>query len=306
MQVTVTVPATTANLGPGFDCLGLALGLYNQITVITSDVPAARLEVLVTGEGQGQIPTDEANLVIRAMETLFARVGKRPFLQQLRQTNHIPVSSGLGSSAAATLAGLLAANALLANPLSQADILQLATQMEGHPDNVAPALYGGLTLALTTKQGVQVTRLPISPMQVVVVLPDFSLSTAAARAALPTHVPLADAVFNVGRMGLLVHALQAGDYDALAEAMQDRLHQPYRLPLIPGTTEAFQAARRAGAAGVALSGAGPSLVAFAPGQHETIRTAVINAFRQVGLTSRSWILPIVQQGSVVAVENHEN
>jgi homoserine kinase len=272
----------------------LALDLQNRVEFIGTD---DGLTVIVKGEGAEKIPTDDSNLVVRSAVRLFDHIGRHPTGLKVVQENNIPVGSGLGSSASAVLAGLLGANALMGRPLSQAEILTLAVEIEGHPDNVAPALYGGLILSLAEEGQLLIEPIPIPDMQVVIVLPDFNLPTAEARAALPSHVPLADAVFNAGRMGLLVRALADGDYGRLARAMLDRLHQPYRLPLIPGMVEAFSAVRQAGAAAVALSGAGPSLIAFAPTNHQTIAQAAQEAFSQANLSSRSWILPIDRIGS---------
>jgi homoserine kinase len=287
-RISVTVPATTANLGPGLDCIGLALNLYNRVTFEES---SAGLSVSVKGEGKGIIPEDETNLVVRAAERVFQLAGRRPAGLRVVQENQIPVKSGLGSSAAAVLAGILAANGLVGKPLNQEDILALASEIEGHPDNVAPALYGGLTLIVNEAGKLIVTRIPIHEMSVAVVLPEFNLTTAEARAALPTQVPLADAIYNAGRVGLLVRALETGDYHALRVATQDKLHQPYRLPLIPGLTEVFEAGQAAGAA-VALSGAGPSVIAFAPAGHQDIAIAMGEAFATAGLKSRYWVLSV--------------
>jgi homoserine kinase len=296
-SITVIVPATTANLGPGFDCLGLALNLYNEVTVTPT---ASGLEITIVGEGAGTISAGADNLVIRAAERLFHQVGRRPAGLRLHQQNNIPVGSGLGSSAAATLAGILAANALVDGRLSQDDILHLATELEGgHADNVAPALVGGLVLVNREKGDYLLEPVPVPDLRLVIVLPEFDLPTAVARAALPDRVPLADAIFNAGRTGLLVRAFMQGDYAKMGVAMQDRLHQPYRLPLIPGLAAAFAAARHAGAAAVALSGAGPSLVAFAATGHEQIAAAAVAAFGDAGLPARSWLLEPDRQGSLV-------
>ena len=300
--VTVTIPATTANLGPGFDCLGLALGLYNEVTLAAA--PAGTypndLHITIYGEGAGRLPGDARNLVAQAAARIFAHLGHGPAGLHITQHNRIPVGSGLGSSAAAVLGGMLAANALVDGGLSQAEILRLAAAMEGHPDNVVPAGLGGLVLINQAADGqLHVEPIPLPPQQVVIVLPDFDLPTATARAALPRQVPLADAIFNAGRLALLVRALAAGDYQRLPLAMQDRLHQPYRLPLIPGMAAAFAAAYAAGAAGVALSGAGPSLLAFAPDNHQAIAAAIQAAFAPAGLPSRAWILPVDAQGAQV-------
>lgn len=297
MQLSVTVPATTANLGPAFDCLGLALSLYNTLEVSPRE---EGLLVTVEGEGAGHIAVDHTNMMVGAMQRLYEHVD-RPFPSlHLRQINQIPVTSGLGSSAAAALSGLLAANRLLGDPLSPSELLELAVTIEGHPDNMAPALYGGLVLASQEDDHLLVEHLPIADLRVVVVVPAFTLPTVQARAVLPREVSFTDAIFNLGRVGLLIRALSEGNYDKLSAAMHDRLHQPYRVPLIPGMQAAFHAARAAGARGVALSGAGPGVIAFAPRNHEAIAQAMCQTFAGAGLDSRSWILDIDHQGSLIS------
>lgn len=294
-QVTISVPATSANLGPGFDCLGVALALYNHVTFTAVSTPGLTIEV--SGLDAAKVPTDETNLVYQSAACMFDRLGKRPSGLHIRQENNIPVGSGLGSSSTAVLAGLLGANALVDGHFTQAEILSLATAEEGHPDNVAPALLGGLVLGVLEDAQVHIEQLPIAPQQVAVVLPDFDLLTQDARAALPAKISRQDAIFNASRLPLLIRALATADYAKLALAMQDRLHQPYRLPLIPGMPEAFAAAYAAGAAGVALSGAGPSLIAFAPAGHDEIVAAVTAVFQQHNPGCRSWILPIDTAGT---------
>lgn len=296
-QVTITIPATSANLGPGFDCLGVALGLYNQVTFTAVFQPSLTIEV--TGLDAAKVPTDETNLVYQSACHMFDRLGKRPSGLHIQQKNNIPVGSGLGSSSTAVLAGLLGANALMDGHFSQADILAIAAAEEGHPDNVAPALLGGLVLGVMQGEQVHIEQLPIAQQQVVIVTPDFQLLTKDARAALPNQVSRQDAIFNASRLPLLIHALETAAYPKLTLAMQDKLHQPYRLPLIPGMAEAFDAAYTAGAAGAALSGAGPSLIAFAPDYHAEIVAAVTAVFHKKNLASRSWILPIDMAGSQI-------
>ena len=299
-HVKVSIPATTANLGPGFDCLGLALGLRNEVCMTAVAQPGLTVEV--NGEGAGQIPTDGCNLAVQAAERVFEMVGKRPSGIHLCQQNNIPVSSGLGSSAAATLGGILAANALVVGGLSEQQLVELAVAMEGHPDNVVPAFYGGLTLSVMDGDVLHVETITVPPMPVIIVLPDFDFPTKMARAALPAQIPLRDAVFNVSRVGLVLRALERGDFAALALAMQDKIHQPYRLPLVPGMIEVFAAAREMGATAVTLSGAGPSVAAFAPDNHEAIGQAIQSAFNQAGLTSRTWVLPVENQGKVMIID----
>ena len=302
-QVTVTVPATTANLGPGFDCLGLALNLHNTVTFR----PAERgLQVTVAGEGAEAIPTDESNLVFRAAQQLFALVGRKPAGLIIEQNNCIPASSGLGSSASAVVAGLAGANALLDAGLSQAALLDMAAGMEGHADNVAPAILGGLVLSNSLNQPGEPARfhteqIPTPGYNVVLVLPDVALLTRDARALLPNQISRADAIFNISRMGLLIRALMVGNYEKLALAMQDRLHQPYRTPLIPGFQAAVRAAQGHGAVATALSGAGPSLIAFCQTNHQQIATDIQAAFSAAGISSRSWLLKSDANGCRVQI-----
>jgi homoserine kinase len=274
---------------------------------MTEESPPVEVAITVEGMDAAKIATDASNLVVRAADLVFRRIGRRPARLCLHLRNAIPVGSGLGSSSAAILGGMLAANALVNGRLSREELLLLATELEGHPDNIAPALYGGLVLGVMSKRAegqlnVLVRQLPLPPLQVVVVLPDFSFSTTAARALLPQQVAREDAIFNSSRLALLIHALRTADYPTLRLAMQDRLHQPFRLPLIPGSVAALEAAYAAGAAGVALSGAGPALLAFVPPDNKSataISQAMALAFSAAGMQSRSWTLGIDTTGCQV-------
>lgn len=294
--VTVRVPASSANLGPGFDALGLALNLYNEVQFTRRE---HGLRITASGEGADEIPLDETNLAYHAAEQVWSAVGRRPAGVQIALRNAIPVGSGLGSSSAAIIGGMAAANALLGAPLTTDDLLALAGALEGHPDNIAPALLGGLVAAFIADGRVVYRRWPIAPFTVVVVKPDYHFLTEEARAALPTHIPRADAVFNIGRAPLVLEALRTADYPLLAAAMQDRLHEPYRIPLMPGLAAAMAAARAAGAAAVAVSGAGPSLIAFAAEGHAAVAAAAQSAYAQAGYRSRAWLLQPDQCGAQV-------
>lgn len=302
-QVTVSAPATTANLGAGFDCLALALDLRNEVTFAVRDTG---LSVSATGEGvalaprAAQVPLDATNLVVRAAEKVFDLTGRRPLGLAVTQINAVPLGSGMGSSAATTVCGLAAANALVVGGLTPHDLLRLALVMEGHPDNAAAAIFGGLTLVSAAEANAALVRsLPTPPLTVVIALPAFALATAEARAALPAQVPLKDAVFNIGRALFTVQALTTGDTELLQWAIADRLHQPYRRKLIPGYDAVEQAALRAGALAVALSGAGPSLIAFAAEHHAAIGTAMQEAFAAAGLGCRTFVLPVSAKGVTV-------
>lgn len=296
-KVTIEVPATSANLGPGFDCLGLALALYNKVTFTAVSQPILRISV--SGTDAHKVARNETNLVYQCALFLFDKAGHRPPGLDILQENNIPVGSGLGSSSTAVLAGLLGGNELLGRPFTAEQILQFAVEIEGHPDNVAPAYHGGLVLGVAHEHGLHVEQFDLPAMKVVVVLPDFHLPTAEAREALPDLVPLRDAIFNASRTPLVIRALQTGDYAKLTIAMQDVLHQTYRIPLIPGMAAAFTAAQAAGAKAVALSGAGPSLIAFAEDGHEQIGAAVTAVFTSVNLNSRTWILEVDKSGSQI-------
>lgn len=298
MRVRVTVPATSANLGSGFDCLALALGLRNEVEASL----AAEPRVEVRGEGQDVLPRDEGNLVYRAAQVAARRAGVVDVAFAFRCTNRIPLDRGLGSSAAARVAGLAAANRLLGSPLSPDELIRLSVDLEGHPDNAVAAWVGGLVVSVRDPDGaVAWQRLaPARFPTVVLCVPDLRVSTEAARARLPERVPLGDAVFNTARAALLVAAVCNGEFQALGVAMQDRLHQPYREALVPGFSEAVEAARRAGAWGVALSGAGSSLLALCPPERaEAVGEAMRSAVGRHGVASRWLVSSLDVQGTVV-------
>ncbi len=297
MNITVKVPATSANLGPGFDALGLALDLWNESTFQAAD----HFSVFIEGEGKGRLSQGKSNMILRAARELAARVGKKLPPCSVRCVNHIPAGSGLGSSAAATLTGLLAANVLTNSKLSEMEILSFAAELEKHPDNVAPALMGGLVAATVSQGNIIARKLPISAVHLTVVLPDFHFPTKEARNSLPKQVKIKDAVHNISRAILLTEAFRTGDLTLLAEAMTDVLHQPYRLPLIPGAQAAMEAMKADGAA-VALSGAGPSLIAFTrTGSHAGL--AAKQAFQKAGLSARIFQLEVSNRGAEIHKNN---
>ncbi|BAS27615.1 homoserine kinase [Limnochorda pilosa] len=283
------VPATVANLGPGFDALGLALDLVNEVEMEVlgeeEDPASATAEVEVQGEGEQELPGDASNRVAQAACLLWRQVRGRAPRLRLRCTNHIPLRSGLGSSAAAAVGGLVAAQRLLGGPLPPDELLALAWELEGHGDNAAPALAGGLTVLLPGAR--RFLRLDPPPLDVALALPDRRWSTEASRGVLPDQVPRQDAVFNLTASAALVASLALGRHDLLAIAMQDRLHQPHRLPHVPGAPEALEAAMGAGALGAALAGAGPAVVALAPpGLGEAVAGAMAAAFEAAGEPAR--------------------
>ena len=301
MRVMVQVPATTANLGPGFDALGLALDLWNETEFIDTDDRSVSLTV--EGEGSGKLPLDAENSIVDSALQLYDQAGRSCAGLQIHCINRIPLSSGLGSSSAALLTGLLGANALLGKPFNDEQILKQAIEMEGHPDNVAPAMLGGLVASIVYEDHVVSLKLPAranrSPVHVTVVLPDFDFPTKQARAILPKQVERKDAIYNISRSVLVTEALRTGDLDLLGKAMTDRLHQPYRIPLIPGAQAAMEAAHKAGANAVALSGAGPSLIAFTAKWEAGIGEAMVQAFESAGLSARTFQLKISSDGARV-------
>ncbi len=293
----VRVPATSANLGPGFDALGLALALYNEVIL----APAATVAVTVEGEGADRLDRGATNVVIRGVRAVYERVG-RPFAGvRASCVNHIPTGRGLGSSAAAWLAGIVGANALLGEPLDRPAVLTLAATKEGHPDNVAAALLGGLTVACWSDGRVVAVSLPVPPeISWVALIPELEGLTAEARAVLPTSVLRADAVFNLQRVGLFLGGLQAHRPDLLAVAMDDRLHQPYRRRLFPWMEAVTIAAQQAGAVGCVLSGAGPSLLAAAASSPEAVGQAMERALAQAGVRGTARVLEVDRVGTVWA------
>lgn len=295
--IRVHVPATTANCGPGFDCLGMACTLYNELTV-RARYGASGLTVRIEGEGAGQLSAGKDNLACQALRRVFRAAGETPPALEITMVNRIPLSRGLGSSAAAIAGGLVAGNALLqGTPLGAQQLLALATEMEGHPDNVAPALFGGVTVSIMDGKTPYTQRLELAaPLRMVVAIPDFHLATKKSREVLPASVSLKDAVFTVSRAAWLVAKLATGDQAGLGLGLEDRLHQPYRQPLIPGMADVLAAARAHGALGAVLSGAGPCLMAFAAEREEEIGQAMVDAFGRHGIKARHLVLDLDRQG----------
>ena len=261
-SLTVQVPATSANCGPGFDTFGVACTLYNTITISWSEPDEVSLTV--TGEGAGLLKQGERNLAVKAVRRVLAEVGRERRGFTLVMDNKIPLSRGLGSSSAAIVGGMTSVNALLGNPLDRGKIFELANELEGHPDNVCPAIYGGMTVSFMDGKKPRCVKLePPGELNMVVVVPDFTLSTNVARNALPNLVSHQDAVFNVSRAALFVAAICKEDLNLLRFSLHDKLHQQYRSKFIPGMDDVLAAADKAGALGGFISGSGPALMAFA-------------------------------------------
>lgn len=292
----VRVPATTANLGPGFDAMGLALGLWNEATFA---LEGEGVRVELEGEGEDKLPRGAKNLIARATWRVYETAREdKPSGLQIKCLNRIPLGSGLGSSAAAVLAGLLGGNFLLGEPLSEEQIIASAVEMEGHADNVAAALYGGLVLVAQDGVNLKIKTIEVASWKVVVVIPNVSLPTEKARGRLPETYSREDVVFNLGRSAMVVEALSTGNVELLANVMEDKLHQPYRLPMIPGAEKAIEAAKGMGAA-AALSGAGPGVVAFVREGPDTVAEAMQAAFEAEGVQARRYVLGVAKKGAEV-------
>ena len=298
-KVTVRVPATSANCGPGFDTLGLACNLYNYFTYELID---QGLSLKIEGEGTEKLKAGKNNLAFLSFYKVWDMiVGSKTGLSVI-MSNNIPLSRGLGSSSTAIVAGLVAANHLTGNTLSKNEIVQLATEIEGHPDNVAPAILGGMTISYVDNgKASSLKFLPLKPFKLVAVVPDMPLATSLARRAIPKTVPHQDAVFNTSRAALLVGAMLTGDYQHLAAGLDDRLHQPYRAHLIPGMEDAFKAAVNNGAYNAIISGAGSTLMAYVPinVSCEAVGEAMCKALSEHDLHSVFHILDIDTEGAVV-------
>lgn len=295
--VKVRVPGTTANCGPGFDTVGVACTIYNYMELTLTD--REELTIEVSGEGEGIIPANEDNIVFKAVQAVMQKTGKNYKGLNIKMINNIPLARGLGSSAAAIVGGLLAANEITGDKLSKQELFDMATAIEGHPDNVAPALFGGITISVMQDGAKYMRFLPAKNITMVVAVPDFQLSTKTARRVLPRSVPLEDAIFNISRTAMLVGALCTGNYAHLKYAFQDKIHQPYRMPLIPGINEVFCAAVSNGAFGATISGAGPCLIAFTEKNPDKIGNAMVEAFSTNNIKSNYLILDIDSQGATL-------
>ncbi|MCY4367525.1 MAG: homoserine kinase [Chloroflexi bacterium] len=301
--IEVLAPATTANLGPGFDCLGMALDLWNRLEVLPGGAPEnGDALVEIAGEGAEELATDSSNLTFRAMQFLFDEAGVAMPPLRLRCHNTIPLSRGMGSSAAAIAGGLVAANALCDNRYSDNELLEMAATIEGHPDNVAAAMLGGLQLVVSDGPQLYTAPIPVpEDVRAVLLIPESRIATADARAVLPGQVSMADAVFNMGRVALLVAGMALDRPQYLDVATQDRLHQPYRQPLFPAIKVIFAAARDAGALGVFLSGSGSTVLSLTRGREMTVAYEMFEAARLTGIVSRLEITrPTARGAHVVA------
>ena len=298
--VVVDVPATTANIGPGFDCLGAALDLNNRFTMRRIDGDGERFELIIEGQEGSHLRGGPDNLVYRAAQRVWKAAGQEPVAIEARVRLAVPPARGLGSSATAIVAGLVGANALVGEPLSREKLLELAIDIEGHPDNVVPSLLGGLCMtAKAASQRWRVVRCEwTSTVKAVVAIPSIRLSTSEARRAMPKAIPVSDAVVNLGALTLLLQGLRTGNGDLISDGMHDRLHEPYRWRLIKGGDQVKQAAMDAGAWGCAISGAGPSVLALcAEDKGMAVSRAMVRAWETAGVASRAPVLNVQTTGS---------
>jgi homoserine kinase len=292
MKFKVSVPASTSNLGPGFDALGLALKLYNDFIV----EPANFYSVEIEGEGAQELPKDEKNLFLRAYRSAMEYLGEnRPV--KVKLVNRIPLGRGLGSSATAIVGGILAAQKITGKELSLPEVIDIAFKFEPHPDNVLPAYTGGFVVAATNGDLSYVKLDWPEELKVVIVVPELFLSTEESRSVLPETYSREDVIFNIQRVALLLGALQKRDYGLLKEAVKDRLHQPYRCDLIPSFWEILSEGYKAGAYAVYLSGAGSCIGALADKNFDQIGQAMCNVFDSLGIEARYWVLDVDKEGA---------
>ncbi|MBI2995166.1 MAG: homoserine kinase [Candidatus Melainabacteria bacterium] len=294
--IKIKVPASTANLGPGFDTLSLALEWFNEFTF---KVTSGGLKI--KGEN-ASLPLDNTNIVYKSFCEAFKKLKKDPPPLEVNIDCQIPMASGLGSSASAIVSGLLAANYLLGGSLKKEDILSLATKLEGHPDNCAAAIYGGLTVSVSFDEKVFVNQFPWPrELLVIVVIPDFDLPTRISRELLPPNIPFGDAAFNVSRTAYLLSCLLNKNWEGLKIGFQDKLHQPFRKDLVPGMEDVLNEGMKYGACGGTLSGAGPTLVAFINNKQkaEDIGKAMTSKWKEFNVKSNYKVLNVASDGAKV-------
>lgn len=297
--VSISVPATTANLGPGFDCIGAALTLYNEFKFTRLSSADPGVKITVSGIEADRVNTDDSNLAYQSFLKLYQHLNETPPAVEIEIKLAVPLARGLGSSATAIVGGLVGANQLAGSPLDKNEIMKIAIAIEGHPDNVVPAFIGGCRLAASSNNDWEICDIPwhgdIVP---VVAIPDFELSTQEARRVLPTEYSRADAIFNIAHLGLLVRGLESNRGDWLRVALQDKIHQPYRQVLIKGYDAVEKAALASGAYGMVISGAGPTLLALADAASAAnVVTAMADAWQQEGVKAEVRSLSLDDRGA---------
>ncbi|MBN1681175.1 MAG: homoserine kinase [Anaerolineae bacterium] len=298
-KVSVSVPAVATNVGPGYDALGLALNLRNVIEMnLTSD---DQLAVSLSGEGKGVLPENFYNPVMTAAIALFQELEQAPAGLNVACNNHIPLDIGLSSRVTMIVGGLMGANTLLGTPFRREELIHIANKLTRQPEAVVTAMRGGLGICATCPEGIFYRAVEVLPLRVVVALPDLPNYEPRLRDDLPAMVPMADAVHNVGHTALVIEALRTGDFNLLQQALDDRLHEPYRQMHIPGYAGVVESAKEAGAIAVTLCGAGPAMMAFASFNHQQIESAIQASFRKAGVEAKTWALGVDGQGVVISV-----
>ena len=302
--VTFKIPATSANIGSGFDSVGLALDLYNEIHIYSNE-NSKKIEFEISGEGENEISKDD-NMILDAMKLVYKRLKAKPDKGYIiKCVNRIPLSRGLGSSSAAIIGGLLSANYILGNKLSiEDDILNMSVQLEGHPDNVSPAILGGIISGVVRKnEDFKYVKInPPKNLKAIVAIPNFYLSTEIARNALPKEISFKDAIFNISRAALLTSALSSNRLDLLEVATDDKLHQDYRAKFIPGLKDLFKQAKDSGAYSVTISGAGSSILALVKNDEKIIKKvseSMKNSFSKKKIDSEIKVLNIPVKGILI-------
>lgn len=302
----VKVPASTANLGPGFDTLGMALSLYAWIEMEEASETVFHLY----GDEMNGVPQDKSNLLYQVAQMVFAEAGVSVPELSISMYSEIPLTRGLGSSATAIVGGMAAANAMIGSPLDNAKLFNMATLLEKHPDNVGASLFGGIITAVWDGERADYMRIePPKDLEVLVIIPEFELETTKARTVLPTEISVKDAVYNISRTSLLTAALATGRLDLLGRAMQDRLHQPYRAALVPGMEKLLAEAPQHGALGIALSGAGPTLLCFVDrreSRKNELEAFLKDTMKENGISARTcWLPPCLSGVTTELLEINE-
>lgn len=310
MKISVKVPASTSNLGPGFDCIGMALPIYNTITIEETVLPGTGIEINVLNDSEtaddllmDHMPMDENSIIYKAVELLYNSIGQTPSELKITVQSQIPIARGLGSSASVIVGGLLAANELLGRPADEVALLSIATEVEGHPDNVTPSIVGGFVLTSLEDDGSVVYRKLNWPeeWQITVCIPDYELSTEISRSVLPKEVPMQDAIFNAKRLGMLIQAINTKDAELMKIALQDKLHQPYRMKLVPGLDKIMDNLKHEeNVLGCVLSGAGPAIVVISQKNNlERIKSIINDTWEEMNVKVNIMTLPVETQGAQI-------
>ena len=314
MKISVKVPATSANFGPGFDCIGAALPIYNTITIEETVLPGTGVEINVIPESElidevslSHIPLDENSLVYKAIELLYNSIGQTPSELKINIHTNIPVARGLGSSSSVVVGALIAANELLGRPADEVALLSIACELEGHPDNITPAFVGGLVIALQQDDGSVIYRKLNWPQDwlITVCIPDFELSTDIARSVLPKEVSIKDAIFNMQRLGMFIQAINTSDSDLMKIALNDRLHQPYRLKLIQGLDKIIDNLKHVeDVIGCVISGAGSSILVISKKNNlDKIKNIIKDTWNDQNIKCEIRTLNIEQNGAQIIKED---